>query len=139
MLQRSKQSVLVGLTAGLLLAGAGAYAISLNGIRQPVSGDLPVITFTRLAEALPPSPAAPEPEPSATTTEPAVLEPTDSPVTSTAARATPKREVIAPEVREEDADGHDSGDSDASKETTPAAKSTDGESSTEHADEEHHD
>lgn len=138
MLQRSKQSVLVGLTAGLLLAGAGAYAISLNGIRQPVSSDLPVITFTRLAEAVTPAPTTPPAEPSATATEPAVLEPTDPPNGSATLRATPKREVIAPEVREEDADGHDSSDS-SSKETSPAAKSTDGESSTEQTPEEHHD
>ncbi|PKQ37557.1 MAG: hypothetical protein CVT59_06820 [Actinobacteria bacterium HGW-Actinobacteria-1] len=139
MLQRSKQSVLVGLTAGLLLAGAGAYAISLNGIRQPVSSDLPVITFTRLAQAVAPAPATPPAEPSAATTEPAVLEPTDSPVTSTAVRATPKREVIAPEVREEDGDDHDSSDSSSSKETSPAAKPADGESSGEQVPEEHHD
>lgn len=130
MLQRSRQSVLVGLTAGLLLAGAGAYAISLNGIRQPMSGDLPVITFTRLVGAIDAAPDA-RTTPSVAATNAPDLPQAEKPRAGlTTAKTTPKREVITPEVREEDT--HDDSEDDRlPDETPPAVNSDDGESSSE--------
>ncbi len=137
MLQRSKQSLLVGLTAGLLLAAAGAYAISLNGIRQPTAGDLPVIAVTRLVDAAIPTPPAAD-SVTPTSTAP-VREPTPPVASSAAERVTPHREVVTPDVREEDDDDHDSDDDHESHESSSAAKTHDGESSTQEKSAEHDD
>lgn len=121
---RSRLSLLAGLSAGLLLAGAGAYAISLNSIGQPSARDLPVIGLTRAVDPVS-APATRIPGPAPTTPAPA---PAPSPAANGA--EPPHREVVGPKLREEDADddherGSDAkpGDGESSSGETAAADS----------------
>lgn len=99
-MRRWKQSFLVGLSAAVLLGAAGAYAISIDRLASPGADDLPTIVTTRplemeAAPAVTPEPVgeaadAPSEEPNAQR-NPSVVKP-------------PEREVVVPDVREEEPD-----------------------------------
>ncbi len=117
MARPSRQGILVGLTAGLVLAAAGAFAFSLGSIQAPAAADLPVV---RVASALEPAPETPPVAPVAETTA-TVTPPVETPAAPTAG-ASGDREVIVPDVREEAPAGseHDpeTSDSDGEREST---------------------
>lgn len=111
-MSRSRLSILAGLSAVLLLAAAGAYAISLNSIGQPSATDLPVIGLSRAVDPVS-APTTGVPGPAPTT-------PVAAPSPALDGAESPHREVVGPKLREQDDDDHER-DSDA--------KPDDGESS----------
>jgi hypothetical protein len=112
MIGRWRQSILVSLTAALFLGAAGAYAISLGSLTSPSRADLPVIALSgsidpgSVAATTPPEPAVETTAAAETATEPTVPAATAAPARTSkpAAKKDAPREVITPDVREEDPD-----------------------------------
>ena len=100
---RTSLSVLLAITAALLLVGAMAYATTVPGRSRPGAEDLPRIV---LEDGVAAPTSTPEPPAAQDATAPVTVEPADD-------EDDDEREVVTPDVRDSDDenDGHDDGES----------------------------